>query len=299
MEKSAVALSPHPHKLVERQQRLREILLCRMPHLSLLRHGSDASDQQKKVGCLPKPKTKAAPLGGGLICCQLISGYAGEGDPSRESGSAAGVGLEHLLSAAAAAVAGRSQDGAHRGQFLAFDQHLHFFSIDCFALQQGRGDAMHCVLVRFQNAVRRLVGLVDQAAYFKIDLAGCLFREVPMLGDFAAEEDLLFLLAEGQRTEPAHAVLADHAAGEVGGVLNIAARAGGHLVEEDLLSHAAAVGDRQIGFKILAGVVVPIAGKEDRDAQSHATRNDRDLVDGIGMRVHRTKPARDRPRDKR
>ena len=38
-----------------------------------------------------------------------------------------------------------------------------------------------------------------------------------MLRDLAAEEDLLFLLAEGQRTEAAHAVLADHAAGEVGG----------------------------------------------------------------------------------
>ncbi len=149
---------------------------------------------------------------------------------------------------------------------------------------KSRGDAVHRVLVGVENAVRRLVSLVDQAANFEIDLARRLFREVAVLCDLAAQEDLLFLLAEGQRTEAAHAVLAHHAAGEVGGVLDIAACAGGHLVEEDLLSHASAVGGGEIGFEILAGVVVAIAGQEDRHAQSHAARNDRDLVDGVGVR---------------
>ena len=88
--------------------------------------------------------------------------------------------------------------------------------------------------------MRGLVSLVDQAANFEVDLPRRLLGEVAVLCDLAAEEDLLFLLAEGQRTEAAHAVLADHAAGELGGVLDVAAGAGGHLVEEDLLSHAAA-----------------------------------------------------------
>ena len=131
--------------------------------------------------------------------------------------------------------------------------------------------------------VGRLVRLVDQAADFEVDLARRLLGEVAVLGDFAAEEDLLFLLAEGQRTQAAHAVLADHAAGEVGCRLDVIAGAGGHLVEEDLLSHAAAVGHGEAGFEVFAGVVVAIVGQVDGDAQRHAARNDGDLVDGVGV----------------
>ncbi len=120
-----------------------------------------------------------------------------------------------------------------------------------------------------------------------------------MLRDLAAEEDLLFLLAEGERTETAHAVLADHAAGEVGGGLNIRACAGGHLVKEDLLGHAAAVGRREARFQIFTRVVVAIVGQVDGDAQRHATRNDGDLVDGGPSCRGRTRPWRAQPRDKR
>src|SRR5258708_32534499 len=104
-----------------------------------------------------------------------------------------------------------------------------------------------------------------------------------MLCDFAAEEYLFFLLAEGERTEAAHAVLTDHATREIGGVFNVAACAGGHLVEEDLLSHAAAVSDGKIRFEILAGVVVTIAGQEDGDAQRHAAGDDGDIGNGVGV----------------
>ena len=65
----------------------------------------------------------------------------------------------------------------------------------------------------------------ESRIYFEIDLPGCFFAEVAMLRDFTTQEDLLFLLAEGQRTEPAHAVLANHAACKVGSMLDIAARA--------------------------------------------------------------------------
>ncbi len=180
-----------------------------------------------------------------------------------------------------------------------FDQQPYFFGVDGLALKQGCSDAMHRVLVGLEDGVRRLVGVVDEAAHFEVDLAGRLLAEVAMLSDLAAEEDLLFLLAEGERTEAAHAVLADHAAGEVGCRFDIAAGAGGHLVEEDLLSHASAVGRSQAGFKILAGVVVAIVRQVDRDAESHAAGNDGDLVDGVGVARGRTRPWRGRPRDTR
>ena len=157
---------------------------------------------------------------------------------------------------------GCSESRAHRRQFLAVDEHLHLFGVDGFALQQGRGDAVHRFGIRFDQPVRRLIGLVDQAANFQVDLPRRLFAEVAVLRDFAAQEDLLLLLAEGERSQAAHAVLADHAPGQIRSRLNVAARAGGHLVEEDLLGHASAVCDGQIGFQILLGVIVPVAGQE-------------------------------------
>ena len=55
---------------------------------------------------------------------------------------------------------------------------------------------------------------------------------VLVLRDLAAEEDLLFLLAEGQRPHrAAHAPLADHAARQVGGALEIVAGAGGDAAD--------------------------------------------------------------------
>ncbi len=211
------------------------------------------------------------------------SRYAGEGEPSGKPEPLRVSGLRTCWPRATA-VAGRRQGRTHRRQFRAINQHSHFFCIDGLALEQCCGNAVHRVLVALEDAVRRLVGLVDQAANLQIDLPRCLFGEVTVLRDLTAEEDLLFLLAEGERTETAHAVLANHAASEVGGVLNVAARAGRHLVEEDLLSHTPAVSDGEICFKIFARVVVPVAGQEDRYAKRHATRNNRDLVDGIGVR---------------
>ena len=68
-----------------------------------------------------------------------------------------------------------------------------------------------------------------------------LLRVVLHLGEVAAEEDLLFLLAERDRAElVAHAVLAHHAAGELGGLLDVVARAGGGVAEDQLLGGAAA-----------------------------------------------------------
>ena len=52
-----------------------------------------------------------------------------------------------------------------------------------------------------------------------------------MLRDLAAQEDLLFLLAEGERTQPAHAVFADHLACEFRCTLDVVAGTGGHLLE--------------------------------------------------------------------
>ena len=80
--------------------------------------------------------------------------------------------------------------------------------------------------------------------HFEVDLARRLLAEVAVLCDLAAQENLFFFLAEGERAQAAHAVFTDHAPRQIGRALNIAACARGHLVEEDFLGHAAAVGRR-------------------------------------------------------
>ena len=65
---------------------------------------------------------------------------------------------------------------------------------------------------RVSSAVRALVVVGDEALHFLIDLERRVLAVVLVLRDLAAEEDLLFLLAEGQRPHRvAHAPLADHA----------------------------------------------------------------------------------------
>ena len=76
---------------------------------------------------------------------------------------------------------------------------------------------------------------------------------VAMLCDLAAQEDLLFLLAEGKRTECAHAPLADHLARDFGGPLDVVACASGHVVKEDLFGDAAAHQDGKLRFEIVLG----------------------------------------------
>src|ERR1019366_6106938 len=131
-----------------------------------------------------------------------------------ESRSTAALRLEHLLRAPIR-IAGRSQDRAQRRKLLALNQHPNLFGVDRLALQQCSSNAVHRILVRFEDGVRYLIGLIDQPPNFEIDLPRRLLAEVAMLCNLAAQEDLLFLFAESKRTEAAHAVLADHAAGEV------------------------------------------------------------------------------------
>jgi len=141
-----------------------------------------------------------------------------------------------------------------------------------------------CLTVTVEDIEGRLVGAIDEAANLGIDLAGGLLRVVAVLGELAAKEDLLFLLAEGKRTELAHAPFADHLAGDFSGPLDVISGAGGHGLEEDFLGDAAPHHDRQLAFQIDAVVgVLVVNGQLHGDAQGHAARNDGDLVQRVSM----------------
>src|SRR6202011_4422622 len=87
-----------------------------------------------------------------------------------------------------------------------------------------------------ENLLRGVITFDHQLAHFLVDLYGGGFAVVPVLSNLASQEDLFFLLAEGQRTEFTHPPLADHLTCKCCGPLDIVARTCAHLFEEQLLS---------------------------------------------------------------
>ena len=78
-----------------------------------------------------------------------------------------------------------------------------------------------CFSVRILRA--SLIGFVDQAANFVIDLLRGCFRNILRLRNRVAKEDFLLVLAVGHLAELiGEAPLRNHGAGKLGGLLDIA-----------------------------------------------------------------------------
>src|SRR5437762_949338 len=134
-------------------------------------------------------KKQGRPFGGrplhldaGLCSCRTL--------PAFDDAWTSGLGLEHLLHA----VIGFSRRWWLGWQLFAVDQQLDLGRIKHFALQQSVCDALQGLAIHFEDLLGDRVALVDELADLGIDLYGCIFAIVAVLGDFAAEEDLLFLL---------------------------------------------------------------------------------------------------------
>ena len=111
-------------------------------------------------------------------------------------------------------------------------------------------------------------------------------RVVALLADLAAEEDQLVALPEGQRAElVAHPELGDHAAREVGRLLDVVAGAGGRVAEHEALRDVAAeqAGDLVLELGLALQVAV-LGGQGHRVAEGHAAADDRDLGDRVALR---------------
>src|SRR5207302_2951620 len=159
-------------------------------------------------------------------------------------------------------------------------------AVEHLALEQRLGHLVEDLDVAPQQQLGVLVGLHDDAPHLVVDLHRGRLRIIDALGEVAAEEDLLLLLAEGHGTELlAHAPLADHLVGELGGALDVVAGAGGHVAEHQLLGGTATEEDGQVVDQEGLGVRVAVV---ERDLlgqpERHAARDDRHLVHRIGTR---------------
>src|SRR5229473_4251592 len=110
-------------------------------------------------------------------------------------------------------------------RFLAEDV-VDFPSLQRLALEELAGDAVESRLVVRDDLFGLVIGLVEDALHFAVDIDGRGLGEILMLRELAAEEYGLFLLAERDRTELGHAPFADHPAGHGRGALDVVAGAG-------------------------------------------------------------------------
>src|SRR5215216_129233 len=94
-------------------------------------------------------------------------------------------------------------------------------SIQRLALQQALSQTNHRLAILFDDFLRAVILRGDDLLHLFIDLDRGVFREITMLRNLASEEDLLFLLAEGQRTHVRHAIFANHRARELSRTLDI------------------------------------------------------------------------------
>ncbi|CAM4039424.1 hypothetical protein NOMA109596_19235 [Nocardioides marinus] len=145
------------------------------------------------------------------------------------------------------------------------------------------------VAVLLEDVEGLLVGGGQEVLDLLVDDRGDGLGVVAGVTEVAAQERLGAGLAELDGPEPlGHAVLRDHRAGQVGGLLDVVAGAGGGVVEDHLLRRPAAEHVGQLVEHLAArlGVLVGV-GQHHRVAERPAAGQDRDLVDRVVARERR------------
>src|SRR6476646_3717462 len=100
-----------------------------------------------------------------------------------------------------------------------------------------------------------------------------------MLGNFTSKENLLLFFTKGQRTHLGHAIFANHCSSKFSSSLDVICGACSNAPQECFLSNTSPHQYRDLTEQIFFGVVMTIAfGQLLCHTQSHAPRNDRDLV---------------------
>ena len=133
---------------------------------------------------------------------------------------------------------------------LVLEQGLAGLALHGLALEQHAGHEIHLIGVGGQNRVGPIVGLLHDLGHLFIDATGRLLGVILGVAVVAAQEHLVVGLAEHLGAQRAHAVLGDDGAGHLARALKVVGGAGGDVVAEDLLGHAAAHEHRQLVFHL-------------------------------------------------
>ena len=150
--------------------------------------------------------------------------------------------------------------------------------------QQVLGNSPQLLGVIGEDLLARGGSLIEQDLHLFIDGGGGLLGIALGGAEVAADEDGLIRAVILDGAEPvAHAVAGDHAAGDLGGLLDVAGSAAGDIVQEQLLRDPAAQ-SRHDALKHLGlggKVFVVLARTVERKAAGSAPGDDGDIVDRV------------------
>src|SRR6185437_805407 len=131
---------------------------------------------------------------------------------------------------------------------------LEVLALQGLALQQLHDQLVENVAVGVEDLPGLGVRGLDERPDLLVDLVRDFQGVVGLPARGAAEERIALLLAVLHGTQPrAHAVLGDHRAGDLGGLIDVRGRPGGRLVEYQLFGRAPTQGEHQPGDHLRAG----------------------------------------------
>ncbi|CDN45514.1 hypothetical protein BN871_HV_00060 [Paenibacillus sp. P22] len=165
------------------------------------------------------------------------------------------------------------------------DQVADLLQVERLETKQRLSDQMHFLALLGKQLLRAVVALVDEVLHLLVDLVSNLVGVVLLMADIPSKEYLALRAAELHRTElVAHAVFHDHAADDSGRLLEVAVGTGSDFSDEQLLGYAAAqqAGDL-VEHLLLGDEHAVFLGKHDDITAGASARNDRDLVNHVGI----------------
>src|SRR3954464_12369895 len=176
--------------------------------------------------------------------------------------------------------------GLRRTRRLAGHDVVDLVGVDRLPLEQRLGHCLYLVAVVLEQLPRHPVLRVDDMADLGVDLLHGRFGHVLVRLNRASEEDLALVLAVDHRAELVrHAPLRHHAAGNLGGTLEVVRGAGRHLLHEELFGNAPTEQYRDHVEQPIAVLAVAVLGRQlHGHAERASARDDRHLVHRIGLR---------------
>src|SRR6185503_11187534 len=194
-------------------------------------------------------KLKSSGQGRPLLDSSLGSGIARYGRNYWVQNRRLGLSLRHISPSWRRLVVVERQSG---------DQSSNLNRVQRLALQQSFGQSHQRVLVLNDDLTRAVVLLCYQAIHLLINLDRGVFTVVLMLRDLAAKEDLLLLLAVGDRPKARHSKLTYHLARKLGRFFDVVCSASGHVIQKHFFGDPSAHHYRDLAFEIVAGVRIAI-----------------------------------------
>ncbi len=168
-------------------------------------------------------------------------------------------------------------------------QAQHLGTVDRFVLEQLAGHQIQAVALGAQQLAASALGSTQDLLGLLVDDPGHLVGVLLGAHQVVAEEHGA-LGSPCHRPNPlGHAPFLHHRMGELGGLDQVVGGAGRHHLERDLLGGATAEHHHQAVLdEVLAVDVALLVGQRHRDAQRHAGRDDRHLVQRIHFGEHRS-----------